>query len=213
MSFAVSPVGSSPTNSSSIVRGLLLRQGLGREHVLDLGRADPDRERAERAVRRRCGCRRRRSSCPGWVRPSSGPITWTMPSRPEPVACSSTPNSSQFARSASSWAFASGSVTGPGASARCGPSSRRSARAGARARPARRSPSNACGRGDLVDEVEVDVEERRLTRLLADDVPLPDLLEEGRGMRQSYVPTVRTTLPVFWPVSTYLVASTTSSRG
>ena len=33
---------------------------------------------------------------PGCVRPSSGPMTWTMPSRPLPVAKRRTPNSSQF---------------------------------------------------------------------------------------------------------------------
>ncbi len=50
---------------------------------------------------------------PGCVNPSSGPITCTIPSRPLPVASSGTPNSVQFARSASSCARASGSVTGP----------------------------------------------------------------------------------------------------
>ena len=82
---------------------------------------------------------------PGWVSPSSGPITWTMPSRPEPVAWSVMPNSSQFARSASSWARASGSVIGPGSvgtlwSIVATVSSGRRTR-----RPARRSPSKACG--------------------------------------------------------------------
>ena len=51
---------------------------------------------------------------PGCVTPSSGPMTWTMPSRPLPVAYSGMPNSSQFVRRASSCALASGSVTGPG---------------------------------------------------------------------------------------------------
>ena len=50
---------------------------------------------------------------PGWVSPSSGPITCTIPSRPLPVASSGTPKSSQFCRSASSWARASGSRIGP----------------------------------------------------------------------------------------------------
>ena len=50
---------------------------------------------------------------PGWVSPSSGPITWTIPSLPEPVAWSSIPNSAQLARSASSCARAISSVTGP----------------------------------------------------------------------------------------------------
>ena len=51
---------------------------------------------------------------PGCDTPSSGPITCTIPSRPLPVAKSGTPNSAQLRRSASSWAFASGSLTGPG---------------------------------------------------------------------------------------------------
>ncbi len=73
-------------------------------------RARPPTCRCRRRARRtrrasRCGCRRRRSSCPGCVSPSSGPITCTIPSRPLPVANSRTPNSSQLRRSASSWAL------------------------------------------------------------------------------------------------------------
>ena len=82
---------------------------------------------------------------PGWVRPSSGPITWTIPSLPEPVAWSSIPNSSQFARRASSCAFAIGSVIGPG---RVGTlwSIVATVRSGRRTpRPASRRPSKACG--------------------------------------------------------------------
>ncbi len=51
---------------------------------------------------------------PGCVSPSSGPITCTIPSRPLPVAKRRMPKSSQFRRSASSCARASGSSTGPG---------------------------------------------------------------------------------------------------
>ena len=40
-------------------------------------------------------------------------------------------------------------------------------------------PLERLRRGDLVDEVEIDVEQRRAALLLEDDVPLPDLLEEG----------------------------------
>ena len=47
--------------------------------MLDLAGADAERQRAERAVRRRCGCRRRRCVVPGSVKPCSGPTTWTMP--------------------------------------------------------------------------------------------------------------------------------------
>jgi len=51
---------------------------------------------------------------PGCVAPSSGLITCTIPSLPEPVAFSGTPNCAQFAASASSCAFAIRSVIGPG---------------------------------------------------------------------------------------------------
>ena len=51
MSFAVTPNGSSPSKRTSIVFGRDCGQRLRREHVLDLGGADPERERAERAVR------------------------------------------------------------------------------------------------------------------------------------------------------------------
>ena len=39
-------------------------------------------------------------------------------------------------------------------------------------------PLERLRRGDLVDQVQVDVEQRRLARRLGDDVPLPDLLEQ-----------------------------------
>ena len=38
---------------------------------------------------------------PGWVRPSCGPTTCTMPCSASPIGNSRTPNSSQFARSVS----------------------------------------------------------------------------------------------------------------
>ena len=81
---------------------------------------------------------------PGWVTPSSGPITCTMPWRRWPSGYSVTPNSSQLRVSASSWACDS-------SSGRPGPvgtlwSAVASVRSGRRTfRPASRSPSNACG--------------------------------------------------------------------
>ena len=82
---------------------------------------------------------------PGCVTPSSGPITWTIPSRPLPVAKSGTPNASQLARSASSWARASGSVIGPSSVGTLW-SIVATVRSGRRTgRPAVRSTSNACG--------------------------------------------------------------------
>ena len=122
---------------------------------------------------------------PGCVRPSSGPITWTMPSLPDPVACSSMPNSSQLARSASSCAFAISSVTGPGSVGTLW-SIVATVSSGRRTRAAREpQPLERLRRGDLVHEVQVDVEQRRLTRLVADDVPVPDLVEQAPSRHQA----------------------------
>ena len=52
-SLAVTPAGSSPSTSTAIHFGRRLRQRLGGQDVLDLARADAEGERAERAVRRR----------------------------------------------------------------------------------------------------------------------------------------------------------------
>ena len=122
---------------------------------------------------------------PGCVTPSSGPITWTIPSRPLPVAYSGTPNSSQFARSASSCARASGSVTGPSTVGTLW-SIVASDRSGRRTAPAGEPQAlERLRRGDLVDQVQVDVQERRPVGLLADDVRVPDPLEQRRATAQS----------------------------
>ncbi len=84
---------------------------------------------------------------PGWVRPSCGPTTWTMPCSMSPSGCSRTPNSSQFLRSVSTWVRLTGSAMGLSQST-VGTlwSSVASVRSGRRTRrPARRRPSNACG--------------------------------------------------------------------
>jgi len=82
---------------------------------------------------------------PGCVSPSSGPMTWTMPSRPLPVACSGTPNSAQLRASASSWSCDRGSagVSSPVATLWSIVATVRSGRR--TLRPARRRPSKACG--------------------------------------------------------------------
>ena len=50
MSLAVTPVGSSPSTFTAMRLGLGLRKGLGGQHVLDLGGADAEGDRAERTV-------------------------------------------------------------------------------------------------------------------------------------------------------------------
>ena len=84
---------------------------------------------------------------PGWVRPSCGPTTWTMPWSRSPSGCSRTPNSSAFLRSVSTWVRETGSLIGLSQS-RVGTlwSSVAMVRSGRRTvRPLSRSPSNACG--------------------------------------------------------------------
>ncbi len=49
---------------------------------------------------------------PGWVSPSCGPMTWTMPWPASPIGCSRTPNSAQFLRSVSTWVRDTGSAIG-----------------------------------------------------------------------------------------------------
>ena len=136
------------------------------------GRARPPTCRSRRRARRTrrastCGCRRRRSSCPGCVRPSSGPITWTIPSLPGSVRVERDAElRAVLARARRAAASPSDRSTGPVASsARCGPSSRRQLGPSHTA-PGESKPLERLRRRDLVDEVEVDVEQRRLARLL-----------------------------------------------
>ena len=49
---------------------------------------------------------------PGWVSPSCGPMTWTMPCAGSPMPCSGMPNSSQLASSWRTWAAAISSRMG-----------------------------------------------------------------------------------------------------
>ncbi len=86
---------------------------------------------------------------PGWVTPSSGPITWTMPCLSEPRLWIGIPNSAQLASSVSTCLRLSSSLisraTGvPSVGVLW--SAVASVRSGRRTvRPARRRPSNACG--------------------------------------------------------------------
>ena len=84
---------------------------------------------------------------PGWVRPSSGPMTCTIPWRPVPWSYSGTPKSRQFRSRAANiasaiWSangrtrFAVGTMWSTVANVRCGN------RTG---HPRRRSSSKACG--------------------------------------------------------------------
>ena len=86
---------------------------------------------------------------PGWVTPSSGPITWTIPWRSEPRLYSFRPNSSQLRSRVSTWTRESSSAIRRAAivpSVGVLWSAVASVLSGRRTpRPASRRPSKACG--------------------------------------------------------------------
>ena len=101
-----------------------------------------------------------------------------MPWPGEPIGNSVMPNSAAFADSASICRFEISSVTGPGVVGTLW-SIVATVRSGRRTgRPCRRSPVERLGAGDLVHEVEVDVEQVGLALGAMDDVAFPDLLGE-----------------------------------
>ena len=168
-----------PRRVIRMVFGLRCQQRLRRQHVLDLGRADAEGERAERAVGARCGCRRTPSVMPGRVMPCSGPMTCTMPCRSSPRSNSVMPARARFARSVSTMRRSRASADPRGAAVGrhvvVGGAEGRSGAADGEAAFAQ--PSEHVARA-VVHEVAVDVEERQAVRR-RDDVPVPDLLEQG----------------------------------
>ena len=125
---------------------------------------------------------------PGWVRPSCGPMMWTMPCSASPIGCSRMPNSSQLRRSVSTWMRETGigdrlvdvdrrHVVVLGGDREIGSADR------AAGQP---QPVEGLRAGDLVDEVQIDVDQVGLTGgALAgagdDDVVGPHLLGHGAG--------------------------------
>ena len=130
---------------------LALQQALGREHVPDFGRADAEGERAEGAVRA-VWLSPQTIVMPGCVRPSSGPMTCTMP---RCVAAEAEQLDAELAavllhrrtwlrRGLDPDRHAAEDLR-RGRSASSGPASRACDRAGAPAGPRRAARANACG--------------------------------------------------------------------
>ena len=118
---------------------------------------------------------------PGWVRPSSGPMMCTIPWWASPIGNSRMPNSAQLAARTSIWRAEMGSSIGP-SRAVVGTlwSMVATVRSGRRtAAPGQAQAVEGLGRGDLVDQVQVDVEQVGLAVGLADHVALPDLVGQG----------------------------------
>ena len=117
---------------------------------------------------------------PGWVRPSCGPTTCTMPCSASPSGCSRTPNSAQLRRSVSTWVRETGSAIGLSMSMRRDVVVLGGERQVGAADRAAGQPQAVEGlrAGDLVHEVQVDVEQVGLALGAAHDVGVPDLLGE-----------------------------------
>ena len=120
---------------------------------------------------------------PGWVRPSSGPMTWTMPWVSLPKAWIGTPKSRQLVSSrlicAAAWRSTIGRPRGvvgvPWSAVATVLSGRRTVS------PLLAQAGEGLGAGDLVDEVQVDGEDGGRAGVLGDDVLVPDLVDEGAG--------------------------------
>ena len=119
---------------------------------------------------------------PGWVTPSSGPMTWTMPCRELRREKSGMPNSAALRSSASICARESGSAM-PASRPMVGTlwSTVASVRSGRRTRPPGETQAvERLGRRHLVHEVQVDEQDRRARRVGGPhDVVVPHLLEQG----------------------------------
>ena len=160
-----------------------LQERLGGEHVLDLGGADPEGE-PPKAPWVEVWLSPQTIVIPGWVSPSSGPITWTIPSRPLPVALSGTPNPRSCGRASRAGRGRARRGSAPGSVGTLWSIVAIVSRAGARD-GRRAQPLEGLRARDLVDEVEIDVEQRGLRGPLLDHVRLPDPLEEGAPAHSS----------------------------
>ena len=179
MSLELTPGANRPSTRTSYVFGSALEQGLGGEDHLDLARADPECECAERPVRRVCESPQT-IVMPGWVSPICGPMTWTIPCEGEPIPWSGTPNSRAVPFELAD--LGGGRQVEHREVAR----RRRDGVVGGRdglGRSADREaalaePREGLRRGHLVDEVEVDGQDGRGAGVLADNVVVPDLVDD-----------------------------------
>ena len=150
-----------------------LPEALGGQHVLDLGGADAERERAEGAVGRGVGIAAHEDE-PGCVKPCSGPMTWTMPWRESPGPRSSMPCRACGARVVSTIVAHSGSAM-PAARPRSARSGRPWRTAASGRRTVRPAPGEPLEGGDaaVVQQEPVDVEQRAAAGPVRDDMAAP----------------------------------------
>ena len=180
MSFALTPGLEAPVDADLVRLRLALEQRLGREDHLDLARPDPERQRAERPVRRR-------------VRVAADDRHAGL--REPELRADDVDDALGVAAEGVDRDAEVGAVRLelPDLGRRLHVDHRQAARGGGRAvvrrgdRLVRAADRDAAGAepgerlraGDLVDEVEVDREDGRGAGVLGDDVLVPDLLDEG----------------------------------
>ncbi len=145
-SLAVTPSGSSPVTLTAIVLGrACIRVWVAR--TCSTSDVPMPKARAPKAPCVEVCESPQTMVMPGWVSPSCGPTTWTMPWSRSPSGWRRMPNSSALRRSASTWVRLTGSLIGWSQSI-VGTlwSSVARVRSGRRTRrPASRRPSNAWG--------------------------------------------------------------------
>ena len=149
-SFATVPSGSGPSTSTASVRGMRCGS-VWVARTCSTSEVPMPKARAPNAPWVAVCESPHTMTAPGWVSPSSGPMTWTIPWLRLPISKSVMPNSSAFRRIASicaaeswsssgsrprTWAGSVGTLWSIVASVRSGRRTRR---------PAARSPSKACG--------------------------------------------------------------------
>ena len=181
MSLAVTPAGRSPSTVTAMVFGPALGQGLGGQHVLDLAGADPEGQGAEGPVGRGVAV----AAHDGHAR--LGQAQLGADDVDDPLVAGR-PSGRAGCRTRRSWRPAPPSA-GPRSDPRSG-SSRpvvgtlwsmvATVRSGRRTVAAGQAQAvEGLGRGDLVDQVQVDVEQVGLAVGAVDDVALPDLVGQG----------------------------------
>ncbi len=178
----MTPSGERAVDRDAHVLGRLLQQRLGRQHVLDLGGADAEGERAEGAVRRGVAV----AADDGHA--GQGEALLRADDVDDALArvvhrrSSGMPKSRDVrlqrldlqARSPAS----SMPARAVARSARCGRRRRASASGRRTVRPVSAQALEGLRAGHLVDEVQVDVEEAGAVRLAVDHVGVPDLVEQ-----------------------------------
>ena len=211
MSFAVTPGLQRAVHLHLVGFRLALQQALRRQHVLHFAGADAERERAERAVRRgvavaaddrHAGLREALLgsddvddallvAVEAVSRECRTPCSWFRAAPPgSPRSC---PRSAAIA----AWSECCGRWW------RCVRSGRRTLK------PRSRKSGEGLRRCHFVDQVQIDVDQRRSAGLLGDDVGVPDFFDDGawlthdspRLRRQTAVAHFASWWPAFLPAS------------